>query len=126
MNTVLITDDNPKVIKLLRRMLQNEPYEVIEAADGNECVELFQQYSPAAVLIDIIMPGKDGLTAIQEIKALNCQAKIVAMSGGLVFTAGVYLEEADACGADRTLSKPLNRRQLIGTIDSLLKEKALN
>jgi CheY-like chemotaxis protein len=67
MNTVLIADDNPKVIKLLRRMLQNERYEVIEAADGNECVELFQQYSPAVVLIDIIMPGKDGLTTIQEI-----------------------------------------------------------
>jgi DNA-binding response OmpR family regulator len=120
MSTVLIVDDDQKIRKLLRILLTKEGIDVIEAENGEAGVTLFREKSPEAVVIDIIMPEKDGLTAIREIKALNREARIIAMSGGLVLTPAAYLEEARRNGADHILSKPIDGEQFFTAIRELL------
>jgi DNA-binding response OmpR family regulator len=120
MSTVLVVDDDQKIRKLLRLLLTKQGFDVIEAENGEAGVILFREKSPEAVVIDIIMPEKDGLTAIREIKALNREARIIAMSGGLVLTPAAYLEEARRNGADHILPKPIDREQVFTAIRDLL------
>lgn len=120
MRTILIIDDDDKIRKVLRRMIEGEGFEIIEAENGDDGMVLFREKSPALVIIDIIMPGKDGLTVIQEIREQNPGARVIAMSGGLVLTPDIYLEEANKIGADHILSKPIIREQLLDAIKTLL------
>jgi CheY-like chemotaxis protein len=89
---------------------QSAGHEIIEAADGKACLDLFRRHAPAVVLIDVMMPEKDGL------------AKAIAISGGRVFTPEVYL----ASGADGALCKPVRPRQRIAAIESMLQTEAPN
>lgn len=120
MSTVLIVDDDDVIRKFMRRIVEKEGFDVIEAANGAECLERFRSASPAIVVMDIIMPEKDGLSTIQELKKLDPQAKVVAISGGLVMTPEIYLDEAGAIGADILLAKPIDREQFIAAIRQLL------
>lgn len=120
MSTILIVDDDPRMRKLLRRILEKEQWDVIEAGNGNEAVAQYRESAPDVVVIDIIMPEKDGLAAIAEIRDIDQAAKVVAMSGGLVLTPCAYLDEARACGADRILPKPIERDQFIPVLRELL------
>lgn len=120
MHTVLIIDDDPGIRKVLHRVLEKQGIDVIEAENGDDGVARFREKCPDAVVIDVIMPEKDGLTAIREIKKLNPEAKVIAMSGGLVLTPDTYLEEARETGADFILTKPIDREQLLSTIRRLL------
>jgi two-component system chemotaxis response regulator CheY len=120
MSTVLVVDDDEKIRKLISRLLQMEGLSVIEATNGIEGVDLYKTKAPDIVVIDIIMPGKDGLSAIRDIKAIDSRAKVVAMSGGLVMTPQTYLDEAEEIGADCVLPKPIERKELVGAIKKLL------
>lgn len=120
MRTVLVVDDDEKIRKFVSMVLKKEGFDVIEASNGQECFFIYKTKSPDLVLIDIIMPEKDGLSAIKEIKAINNTVKVVAMSGGLVLTPDAYLDEAKEIGADYVLQKPLDRRQLVETVQKLL------
>lgn len=120
MCTVLVIDDDANIRKLLRRFLEKEQLDVIEAANGNEGVSMYRDNAPDLVIIDIIMPEKDGLTAIAEIRGINRQARVVAMSGGLVLTPDAYLDEARRYGADRILPKPIDRQELIPILLELM------
>ena len=101
-------------------MLKEAGFDVIEACNGDECLSIYNTQTPDLVLVDIIMPEKDGITTIKQIKSENRMAKVVAMSGGLVLTPDAYLDEAKEIGADYVIPKPLDRRQLIETIQNLL------
>ena len=75
---VMIIDDALFMRVSLRKIVTSAGYEVVaEAGDGNEAVNLYQTNRPDAVLMDITMPGKDGLTAAKEILALHPDAKII-------------------------------------------------
>jgi CheY-like chemotaxis protein len=119
-STVLIVDDDENIRKLISRLLQKEGLSVIEATNGNEGVKYYKTKAPEIVVIDIIMPEKDGLAAIREIKALNNRAKVVAISGGLVMTPQAYLDEAEEISADYVLPKPIERLELVGAVRNLL------
>ncbi|BBO93364.1 response regulator transcription factor [Desulfosarcina ovata] len=120
MSTVLVVDDDEKIRKFVSMVLKKEGFYVAEARNGQEGFFMYNTQSPDLVLIDIIMPEKDGLSAIREIKAINGMAKVVAMSGGLVLTPDAYLDEAKEIGADCVLSKPFDRRKLVETVQNLL------
>lgn len=120
LDTILIVDDDPYIRKLLRNLLEKEQFNVLEACNGKECVDLYLSQSPSAVILDIVMPEKDGISAIREIRKQHNQAKIIAVSGGLVFKPEAYLNEAKDAGADRILSKPFDHHRLISTVHNLL------
>lgn len=120
MDTVLIVDDDRQTRKFWRLALQKEGFKVLEACNGNECLWLYQEKSPDVVLIDLIMPEKDGVTTIDEIKKQNKGSKVIAISGGGVFFPETYLDEAEIVGADATLSKPISRDDLISAVRNVL------
>ena len=120
MGTILIVDDEPKIRKFLRMMLEHAGYQVVEASNGKEGLNLCKITPPTIVLMDIMMPELDGISSLREIKKINHAIKVIAMSGGSVLTPGVYLDEAVCQGADCCLSKPIHREALLEAINSLV------
>lgn len=81
MKTILIADDSAFMRKWLRNILEKHAYVVIaEAANGIDAVRLYQKHHPEMVLLDIIMPVTDGLTALKKIKQLDQCANIIIVS----------------------------------------------
>ena len=80
MKTILIVDDDERFRGFLRRFLLKEGARVLTAANGQEGIEIFKAERPDLVIIDIIMPEKDGLAAIKEIRALSKDTRIIAVS----------------------------------------------
>ncbi len=105
-STVMIVDDALFMRKMLRNILEAEGYQIVaEASDGDEAVAKFQEHRPDLVTLDIVMPNKTGLEALQEIMALDPAAKVVMCSaiGQESFTAA-----AVRAGARAFILKPFN------------------
>lgn len=120
MEKILVIDDDSVVRVLLRQLFEQTGYTVCEASDGNEGVKLFKKESPDLVVTDLIMPEKEGLEAIKEIKSLKPDSKIVAISGGGIGNAQIYLGLARRLGASHVFEKPLNVSEVLSTVQTLL------
>lgn len=81
-STVLIVEDDPSLRDSLRRTLRKKGYTIIEAEEGGQGLKLLKAHTVDVVLIDIFMPGKEGIETIQQIRRSHPQVKIIAMSGG--------------------------------------------
>jgi len=116
---LLIADDEPS-IRLLVRSILSYNYTVIEAADGQEAVEAALKHKPALILMDILMPKKDGLQALYEIKT-NLATKAIPV---VMLTAVDQELDRKLCaelGAAQYITKPFSPQELLDTIDQLLK-----
>jgi DNA-binding response OmpR family regulator len=120
MAKVLVIDDDPSFRRMIRMILTRMRHDVIEAQDGNEGVENFKAERPDLVISDIVMPDKEGIQTILEIRALAPDAKIIAMSGGGVNVGTGYLTAALKLGANLTLSKPFRPAELTAMVEQLL------
>jgi two-component system, chemotaxis family, chemotaxis protein CheY len=112
MATILVIDDDALVRRTIARMLRCWGYEVIVAEDGCRGVELFRSAAPALVITDIIMPDKDGIETIRDIRALRPDVKIIAMSGGGRIGNLDFLNIAAKLGAAEIISKPFDPMRL--------------
>ncbi len=121
MSKILIIDDDVSIRKLLKAMFEKSNYEVVDAADGEEGIKQFKKYLPDLVITDLIMPGKEGLETIKDIKNINPNSKIIAMSGGGTVEPDMYLKLAKSMGASHVFSKPINSSLLLSTIAEILK-----
>jgi len=101
-------------------------YEVELASNGNEGLELFKRYPVDLVICDIIMPEKEGLETIREMKRLGSDLKNIAMSGGGRVSPQNYLNSASLFGASGTLGKPFSQKQMISAVQGLLSEASDN
>jgi CheY-like chemotaxis protein len=117
---LLLIEDDAQLRKLFALKLSRQGYRVLEARDGKEGVDLFIEAQPDLVITDLIMPEKEGIETIIEIKRSNPEAKIIAVSGGGRNHPDDYLEVAKALGADTTFSKPVHWPDLLKTIKELL------
>ena len=106
MTKILVIDDDALVRSTVSRMLRCWGYEVVSAEDGRRGVELFGSNNPALVITDIIMPDKDGIETIREIRAMQPDAKIIAMSGGGRIGNLDFLKIAAKLGAAEIVNKP--------------------
>lgn len=120
MAKVLIIDDDKVVRDLARRMLELENHTILEAKDGLEGIEIFQNENPDVVITDIIMPNADGLEVIRQIKKQNPDAKIIAISGAGQSPDQAYLKHARVFGATASLTKPFAPNQLLSVLNNLL------
>ncbi len=118
---ILIIDDNAELRKLLRQILEGEGYEVLEAADGIEGLEIYKDEPTDLVITDLIMPEKEGIETIRELKMDFPDVKIIAMSGGGRIGPESYLDMAQKLGALQTLTKPLDRKELLEAVRYILK-----
>ena len=123
MESILIIDDEPQIRSMIRLILERSGYTVIEASDGIEGIRRFREKPADLIITDLIMPNKDGIGMIIELKKEFPDVKIVAMSGGGLNRPEGYLRGAQKLGAACTLSKPINRQELLRVVrDTLTSE----
>jgi len=122
MPRLLIVDDDKRVRQMLRQMLEFEGYHIAEAANGEQAVHVYRSDPCDVVILDIIMPVKEGIATLTELQKVNPEVKIIAISGGDRFAPQGYLETAELAGAQFTFSKPVDRKELLNAIRSLLGE----
>ena len=115
---VLVADDEPAVIYSVDRILRDK-YTVIKASSGEEAVKQANRYMPDIILMDMLMPVKDGLTACKEIKSRPTTRDIpVIMLSGVGFELNKKL--ATAMGASGFITKPFKPQELLDTVDGIL------
>ena len=120
MTKVLLVDDDPQVRRMLGETLRQEGLEVTEATSGKEALERYREGPADVVIMDIIMPGQDGVEAIHSLRGEFPEARIIAVSGGSPNIAGErLLKTASQLGADRTFGKPMEIELLLQTIREL-------
>jgi len=117
---ILIIDDESKVRLLLRKLFESRGYTVSEASNGNEGIRQYQQKPADLIITDLIMPEKEGIETIVELKKKYPDIKIIAMSGGGKFQHSGYLDVAKRLGAECTFEKPIRREELLAAIKQMV------
>ena len=114
--TVLVADDNDVAQRLCRRVLEKAGYNVLIAADGLQAVEVALSRRPNMILMDVAMPGIDGIEAMRRIKAeIPGQPIVIASAHSMASDRERFL----AAGADDILSKPFRLADLVAIVAKL-------
>jgi len=125
MARILIIDDEPQIRSMLKLMLERDGYEVVEAPDGVEGISVYRQNPADLIITDLIMPNKDGIGMIIDLKKEFPEVKIIAMSGGGLNKPDGYLKGAKKLGASCTLTKPIDREEMLRVVAAILKNTPL-
>lgn len=117
MYNILVCDDDKEIVKAIEIYLAKEGYNVFKAYDGNECLEILQKNKVQLVILDIMMPKKDGIETINEIRE-KYSIPVIMLSA--------KSEDEDKIkgldmGADDYVTKPFNPQELIARVNSLLR-----
>jgi CheY-like chemotaxis protein len=114
---VLVADDESSVLYSVRRILGNE-HSIIEASNGEQAVRLAQTHKPDIIFMDTMMPEKDGLTALSEIRA-NEDTKTIPVV--MLTGAGYELNKklAESLGASGYITKPFTAQDILDTMNNL-------
>jgi CheY-like chemotaxis protein len=114
MERILIIDDDPQILDMLGQILEREGYDIVKALNGKEG-------NPVDLIItDIIMPEKDGIETIFELRKDFPDLKMIAISGGGRIEPEEYLFMAQKLGVQRTFAKPVARAELLKALRELL------
>ena len=105
MAKILVIDDEPSILLMIKKMLEKEGHEVDLALNGRDGMELFENIKPDLVITDIIMPEKEGLETIFELRKKNPGLKIIAISGGGRISPEGYLPRCKTSGSRYGLSE---------------------
>jgi two-component system, cell cycle response regulator CpdR len=122
MSKILVLDDEPSILLMIKKMLEKAGYEVIVASNGKEGMRLFERDKPDLVITDIIMPEKEGLETIFELRRMHPDLKIIAISGGGRISPDGYLPGAKLLGANMVFQKPLVQKEFLSAVASLLED----
>src|SRR5260221_9947121 len=120
MTTILVVDDEPIVREVVVRYLEREGYRTLEAGDGDTARTLVEQHSPGLVVLDVMLPGTDGLALCRWIRSRSDLPVIMLTARG---------EEADRIvglelGADDYVTKPFSPRELAARVRTVLRRSA--
>ena len=121
---VLIVDDDPKIVRLVRSYLEREGFQVASTGDGNQALELIRSYRPDLLVLDLMLPGCDGLSITQQVRMTPTLANLPI----LMLTARV--EDVDRIlglemGADDYVTKPFHPREVVARIKAILRRGQL-
>ena len=118
--TILVIEDEILLRSLMRKGLEKKGFNVLEAVNGCDGVDIFEKEKPSLVVTDMLMPDKEGMQTIQELRQIDPNVKIVAMSGGGSTKNMAFLEMAERVGANATIAKPFKPQDLFNIIEGLL------
>lgn len=117
---ILVIDDDDQFRMMIVEMLERKQFKVYAASDGEEGIQIWQSIKPDLVITDIIMPNKEGIETILELKRINKGIKIIAISGGGRTNAKDNLRSAKLLGASLTLAKPFESSKLLDAVYDLI------
>jgi len=117
---ILIADDEPDILEIIQYNLQNEGYEVATAKNGNEAIEQAKRFNPNLIILDIMMPGKNG------IEVCNILRMQPAFNDALIIFLTALSDEGTEIkgleiGADDFISKPISPKVLVGKVNALFR-----
>lgn len=117
MAKILIVDDSRTSRRILRNLLVEEGYEVVEAENGEDGIQKYKEETPDLVTMDITMPVMDGLEALKEIKEYDSGAKVI-----MVTAAGQESKvmEAVKLGAAEFVTKPFEKEKIVNTVSKVV------
>ena len=115
---LLVVDDAPQMLKAFRDILESQGCEVFEAENGEEAVEKYAELKPDIVLMDILMPKLDGISATKRILEMDPDARIIVISA--VGKSGLE-DECLVAGAKQFIVKPFKVKELLNSIIRLAK-----
>ena len=113
---ILVVEDNEKNRVLFRDILQKRGYKIVEAETGEQAIMLLQKERPDLILMDIQLPGKDGITVTREIKANEATRDIPVLALTSYAMKGDRERMLEA-GFDKYISKPINVGEFLNTVD---------
>lgn len=116
-NKILVVDDDLNICELLKLYLENEGYLVFTANDGQEAVDTFQNKTPDLVLLDIMLPKKDGWQVCREIRKISSAPIIMLTAKGETFDKVLGLE----LGADDYVVKPFDAKEVMARVKAVLR-----
>lgn len=120
---ILIIDDDVDVLDVVGKMLGSEGFEVLTAADGKEGMRIIRgNIEIDLVITDMLMPEKEGIETIRELKRAFPHIRILAISGGGRGSADSYLNVAAKMGAEFILKKPFVKQELLEAVQNLLEK----
>lgn len=122
MPRVLVIDDQEPIRRIIRRALENEGHEVLDASDGELGMALLDR-APApvdVVITDIFMPGMDGIQTLREIRRRFPSIKVIAISGGDSSGLLDLRQDAELLGAVKSVHKPFTAREIVDAVRDAL------
>ena len=123
MANILVIDDDPQICDLLQQVLEKEGHAVHTALNGIEGISLYRQHHPELILLDILMPEKEGLETIVDLRREFPNVMTIAMSGGSERAKVNLLELAQRLGAQYQLTKPFQLQTVIELVNTALGKK---
>lgn len=122
MARILVIDDEIMILELVRRALVDVGHEVTTVDDGDRAPATLEVEPFDLVITDILMPGREGIGLILEIRRRFAALPVVAVSGGMLDSGQDILDMAQRLGAVRALAKPFRPRQLVDLVATCLAE----
>jgi DNA-binding response OmpR family regulator len=122
MALILVVEDDEQVRNLFKRTFEAAGYDVVEASNGDEGIQRYREHLADLIVTDVVMPGKEGIQMIVELRSEFPDVKIIAVSGGGIVSSPSYLVVAKNLGANRTLAKPVALEVLLATVSEVLAE----
>lgn len=120
MASILLVDDDEQLRPMLKMVLERAGHVVNEAGNGKEALVSYRRQQTELVVTDLVMPDKEGLEIILELRRAYPGLKIIAMSGGGRTGVANYLELAVKFGANHILNKPFTNRELLDGVRMLV------
>ena len=124
---ILVTDDSKMarkmVIKTLQEALDDKNYEILEAQNGQESVDLYKEHNPNIVFMDLTMPVMDGFEALKRIKEFNENAKVVVISADIQKQA---MDKVRELGALNFVKKPIDLKKMQQILNDVLRLRNLS
>ena len=120
MARILVIDDDDAVRRAIRRHLESDGHQVVEAPDGRAGMKLYRENPTDLVITDLFMPEQEGLETIRELRKSFKDAKILVVTGSQPGGAFDFRAQATLMGAQAALSKPFTRDEFLGAVRQVL------
>lgn len=116
---ILIVEDNPQNMRLVEMVLRDQDYNLLQATDGEKALDVARQEIPDLILMDIQLPGMNGLDVTRKLRE-NTTTSHIPIIGITAYAMKGDREKIMAAGCDAYISKPINTRELPGLVRSIL------
>lgn len=130
MASIIVIDDEEDIRIVLKEILERAGFDVKTASNSDDGLELLRNGGADLVITDIIMPGRDGVETVYDIKKEFPSTRVIVISGGgnvapmdyepSSIKTAAYLASAAAAGADATLTKPFDRKEILDAVNELV------
>src|SRR5919106_6088343 len=120
MARILVIDDQESIRRIVRRALEQDGHEVVDASDGEMGMAMLAHHSVDVVVSDIFMPGQDGILTLRQIRKQYPAVNVIVMSGGDSTGTLDLRRDAELLGAVKSLQKPFTAREIVDLVTSVL------